>query len=81
MISAKNNKPVSESTVHHAFHKKNVHSCISRKKPFISVINKTKRLAWAMKRKDWTIEDWKKIVWTDESTFFQFQKSEWGRVW
>src|SRR5215208_5540165 len=81
MISAKINKPVSESTVRRALHKENVHSCIPRMKPFISVINKTKRLAWAMERKDWTIEDWKKIVWTDESTFSQFQKSGWGRVW
>ena len=80
MISAKNNKPVSKSTVRHALHKENMHSCIPRKKFFISVINKTKRLAWAMERKDWTIKDWKKIVWTNESTFSQFQKSGWGRV-
>jgi transposase len=81
IISAKNNKPISKRTIRRALHKENVSSCIPRKKPLISAINKTKRLAWAMERKDWTIEDWKKIVWTDESTFSQFHKSGWGRVW
>lgn len=34
--------------------------------------NKRKRLAWAKKYKDWTAEDWKKVLWTDESKFEVF---------
>lgn len=81
IFSAEINKPISIQTIRRALHKENVHSCIPRKKPFISAINKSKRLAWAIERRHWTVEDWKKIVWTDESTFSQFQKSGWGRVW
>jgi len=81
IVSAEINKPISERTVRRALHKENVHSRIPRRKPFISAINKAKRLAWAMERRHWTVEDWKKVVWTDESTFSQFQKSGWGRVW
>ncbi|CAG8680761.1 11743_t:CDS:1, partial [Funneliformis caledonium] len=50
------------------------------KKPFISAINKSKQLAWAIEKRHWTLEDWKKIVWTDELTFLQIQKSRWERV-
>ena len=81
IVSAEINKPISARTIRRVLHKENVHSCIPRKKPFISAINKAKRLAWAMERRHWTVEDWKKVVWTDESTFSQFQKSGWGRVW
>ena len=27
------------------------------------------------------MEAWKKVLWSDESTFSQFQTSGWGRVW
>lgn len=81
VVSAEINEPVSTKTIRRALHKENVYSCTSRKKPFISAINKAKRFAWAMERRHWTVNDWKKVVWTDESTFSQFQKSGWGRVW
>lgn len=31
--------------------------------------NKKKRLNWAQQHKDWTIEDWNKVLWSDESKF------------
>jgi transposase len=71
---------VSKRTIQRALADENVHSCIPRRKPLISATNKVKRLAWCMERSDWTVEDWQKVLWTDESTFSQFQKSGWGRV-
>ena len=65
-------------TIRRALQKENLRSCIPRKKPLISAINKSKRLAWAIEGRHWTLEDWKK---SDEFTFSQFQKSGWGRVW
>src|SRR5215211_428777 len=79
IYSAKINKKISVLTIRRALQKENLRSCIPRKKPLISAINKSKRLAWAIERRHWTLEDWKKIVWSDESTFSQFQKSGWGR--
>jgi DDE superfamily endonuclease len=32
--------------------------------------NVTKRLDWALRYKDWTIEDWKRIIWSDESSIW-----------
>jgi transposase len=46
---------------------------VARKKPFLRQVNKVKRLAWAKKHSDWTVEDWKKVVWSDESPFTIFR--------
>ena len=31
--------------------------------------NNKKRLAWAKKHKQWTLDRWKSVLWSDESTF------------
>lgn len=41
----------------------------SKKKPFISSINKRKRLSWARAHKSWTSAHWNRILWSDESIF------------
>ena len=41
----------------------------SRRKPFISPINKKRRLKWAKQYRNWTIDEWRNLVWTDESPF------------
>lgn len=28
----------------------------------------TNRLQWALRYKDWTVEEWKKVIWFDESS-------------
>lgn len=40
---------------------------IARRKPPLSLENKRKRLAWAQEHINWTFNDWKNILWTDES--------------
>lgn len=27
------------------------------------------RLEWCLERQNWTLEEWKRVIWTDESTF------------
>jgi len=39
------------------------------KKPNLSERNRLKRLQFANLYKDWTIDDWKKVLWSDESKF------------
>ena len=42
---------------------------VAAKKPLLRPINKKKRLAWAKKHRNWTSEEWKSVLWTDESKF------------
>lgn len=43
------------------------------KKPFINEIMRQKRVAFCKKYINWTVEDWKKVLFSDESTFLTFR--------
>jgi hypothetical protein len=77
----KKKKKVSTVTIRQTLKKVSLHLCVARSKPLISENNKEKRLAWALEREDWTIAKWKKVVWSDESTFSQFSQGRSLRVW
>ncbi|KAK1792955.1 hypothetical protein P4O66_001678 [Electrophorus voltai] len=48
------------------------------KKPLVSEANQQKWLQFAMEHKDWTLEQWKKVMWSDEYRFTLFQSD--GRI-
>jgi hypothetical protein len=55
-------------------------SCWKTKAPFISEVNRKKRLAWCRARLGWSVERWKRVLWTDESPFvIRFNRKT--RVW
>lgn len=41
----------------------------AKRKPYISPLQKLKRFLWCKERRNWTLEDWKRVIWTDESRF------------
>ena len=47
-------------------------SYVARKKPLLSPANVEKRFEWAKKHLTWTVEDWKKVAFSDESPFANF---------
>ena len=77
----KTHKTVSTQTIHKELAKESLHSRILRLSPLISDSNKEKRYLWACTYENWTVEDFKKIVWSDESTYTQFRTSGFGRIW
>jgi transposase len=40
---------------------------IKKKKPFLRNHHKIARYRWALNYQHWTVEDWKKVVWSDET--------------
>ena len=46
-----------------------LHGRITAKKPKLKDSNNKKRLAWAKKHKQWTLDWWKSVLWPDESKF------------
>lgn len=62
-------KSVSLTTVNRRLRAAGLKGCVATKKPLLRPQNKKKRLAWAKKHQDWTIEQWNKVLWTDESKF------------
>src|SRR5258708_5707805 len=68
-INANISTPVCARTVHTALkHHLGISSHIAAKKPFITVAQRKKRMQWARDHVKWTIEDWKTVIWTDESS-------------
>ena len=49
--------------------KSGLHGWIAEKKPQLKDINKKKRLAWAKKYEQCTLDRWKSVLWSDEFKF------------
>jgi transposase len=71
----------SKSMIRRTLHESGIESRIAVKKPFINRRNRAKRLAFASKYKNLTVDDWKHILWTDESSFEIGKNSKQVRVW
>lgn len=71
-VNVSRQKPVSVTTVKRRLRQAGLYGRIAMRKPLLRKGNKVKRLTWAREHKDWTVEDWKKVLWTDESKFLTF---------
>jgi hypothetical protein len=50
-------------------------------KPFLNDRHKVNRLQFSEENKDWTVEDWKLVSWTNESSFEIGKSSKQIQVW
>ncbi|KAG0920795.1 hypothetical protein G6F32_015418 [Rhizopus arrhizus] len=62
-----------------ALHKAGLGAIEKPKKPLLSAKNIRKRLSWCMAHKDWTVDDWKRVVWSDETKINRFNSD--GCTW
>lgn len=74
-------KPISVETIRRVLRRKEFHGRVSRKKPFISKVNKAKRLEFAQKYGSKDPKFWKKVLFTDESKFNIFGSDGRQLVW
>ena len=74
-------KKVSQRTVRRELKKMHLSKCKSTRKPLVSAANRKKRMLFAKEHKNWTVEDWKLVMWSDESRFTLFQNDGRVRVW
>ena len=70
---------VSTSTVRRELHEMGFHGRAATHKPKITVRNAKRRLEWCRAQRHWTLEQWKRILWSDESRFTIWQSD--GRIW
>lgn len=71
---------ISTSTSRRILHKHDYFGRIGKRKPFISEINRQKRLKWCKEHKFWN-EEWDNIIWSDESRFLLFGNDGQQWVW
>ena len=61
------NKPLSPSTVCLYLKKIGMKAVVKKKHPLLSVKHRKSHLDFAHAHKDWTVEDWKRVIWSDET--------------
>lgn len=59
--------PVSTQTVRNVLKKHSFKAVTKKKKPLLSTVHRKKHLAFALRHKEWTVEDWKRVIWSDET--------------
>jgi transposase len=59
--------PVSSSTVRRVLKKNSFKAVTKKKKPLLTAVHRKKWLAFALKYQEWTVEDWKRVIWSDET--------------
>ena len=68
-LQINNRIEVCTNTVRRALRRNGLMARVKRKKPLLSKKHREKRLKFAKEFKDWTVSDWSKVVWSDESKF------------
>jgi transposase len=56
----------SRTALINAIHELGYHRCVGRRRPLLKKIDYKHRLDFARKYKNWTVEDWKRVIFTDE---------------
>ena len=64
--------PVCTDTVRRRLRSVGLMGRVAKKKPLLRSANRKKRLQWARDHKNWSIDDWNRVLWTDESKFEVF---------
>jgi len=72
---------VSARTVVRAVHELGYRARVAAIKPFLNPSHIAKRLEFALSHQHWTVEEWKRVIWTDESSFQIGQNSRRTIVW
>jgi transposase len=62
------NLNVSKSTYYRMLKRHNIKKWLAAKRPKLTDIHAEKRLQWALEHRDWSIDQWKAIIWSDECT-------------
>ena len=73
------NQPLSPNTVHQHLKKSGMKAVVKRKHPLLSAKHHKAHLDFVYAHKDWTIEDWKKVIWSDETKIDHLGSD--GRKW
>lgn len=71
-VNKSRSTPVSLTTVKRRLRDAKLFGRVAVRKPLLRPQNKKKRMQWALTHRDWSEEDFKRVLWTDESKFEVF---------
>ncbi|KAG0975214.1 hypothetical protein G6F57_023671 [Rhizopus arrhizus] len=59
--------PMSYQSAINVLHAVEIYAEIKKKKPLLTEKHKRARLAWAKKHQYWTVHDWRRVIFSDET--------------
>lgn len=74
-------KKVSKWTVRRALEKENFYAIEKKRKPALSKKNIKARLSFVKKYKNWTSDDWMKVIWSDETKINRYTSDGRSCAW
>jgi transposase len=73
------NQPLHAQTVRRHLKVAGMKAVVKKKRPFLSKKHRKARMDFALAHQHWTVEDWKKVVWSDETKINRLGSD--GRKW
>ena len=73
------NQPLHPQTVRRNLSAAGMKAVVKKKKPFLSKRHRKARMDFALAHQHWTVEDWNKVVWSDETKINRLGSD--GRKW
>lgn len=67
-----NEKTINVQTVRRALKEQGFETRVRVNKPKLTVKHRKARLKWAEAHKEWTLDDWKRVIWSDETKINRF---------
>jgi hypothetical protein len=64
---------VSIHTVQRRLMEQRLQCHVQKSKPYLSKVNKEKQRLWAIQHIKWTIDNWKRVIFSDKSKFMLFK--------
>lgn len=65
-------QPVSTQTIRNVLKEDGYKAYVKKKRPFLSSCHRKARLQFAEEHIQWTVEDWKRVIWSDETKMNRF---------
>ncbi len=62
-------KPLLVNTIRHAICRCQLKLYHAKRKPYVNMVQKRRRVLWAKAHLKWTVSKWKRVLWSDESKF------------
>lgn len=78
-LSTITNQPLSTHTIRRCLKKAGMKAVVKKNAPDLTKKHRTARMDFALAHQDWTIEDWKQVVWSDETKINRLGSD--GRNW
>ena len=73
------NQSISPQTIRCHLKKASMKAVVKKKCPLLTKCHRQARMDFALSHRDWTIEDWKQVIWSDETKINHIESD--GKKW